>query len=259
MALLEGKKILITGLLSNRSIAYGVAKACHREGAKLAFSYAGERFKARAEGFAQEFDSELTFDCDVGDDEQIERLFSDLSLHWGELDGLVHSIAFAPSEAICGDFLEGLSREGFRAAHEISAYSFPAMAKAARSILSARASLLTLTYLGSERSMPNYNTMGLAKASLESSVRYAAQALGPSGVRVNAISAGPIKTLAAAGVKDFSSMLDLCAAHAPLRRNVSAEEVGNAAAFLLSDLASGVTGDILRVDAGFSTTVAGLC
>ena len=258
MGLLDGKKILITGLISNRSIAYGVAQACHREGAQLAFSYAGERFKARVEGFAGEFGSQLAFECDAQSDEQIEALFASLAQSWGSIDGLVHSLAFAAPEAISGDFLDGISREAYRQAHDISAYSFAAMAKAARSRLSPNASLLTMTYLGSQRSMPNYNTMGLAKASLEACVRYAAQALGPQGARVNAISAGPIKTLAASGVKDFGSMLDLCERSSPLGRNVSALEVGNAAAFLLSDLASGVTGEIMRVDAGFSNTVPGL-
>lgn len=259
MGFLQGKRILITGLLSNRSIAYGIASACRREGAELAFTYVGERFKGRAQDFAAEFGSDLIFDCDVGSDEAIAALFEGLQARWGQLDGLVHSIGFAPREAITGDFLEGLTREGFRQAHDISAYSFPALAKAARGMLSPKASLLTLSYLGAERAMPNYNTMGLAKASLEASVRYAAEALGPSGARVNAISAGPIKTLAASGVKDFSEMLAFVKANAPLRRNINAEEVGNAAAFLLSDLASGVTAEILRVDAGFSQVIGGVC
>ncbi|WP_338849892.1 enoyl-ACP reductase FabI [Massilia sp. W12] len=252
MAFLQGKKILITGLLSNRSIAYGIAKAAKREGAELAFTYVGERFKDRITDFAKEFGSELVFECDVASDEQIERLFADLAQSWPQFDGLVHSIGFAPREAIAGDFLEGFSREGFRIAHDISAYSFPAMAKAAMPMLSPNAALLTLTYLGSMRAIPNYNTMGLAKASLEASVRYLAESLGPRGVRVNGISAGPIKTLAASGVKDFSSLLGHVAKSAPLRRNVTIEEVGNVAAFMLSDLASGVTGEITYVDAGFS-------
>lgn len=258
MAFLQGKKILVTGVLSNRSIAYGIAQACRREGAELAFTYVGERFKDRITDFAKEFDSELVFECDVGSDEQINKLFADLGKSWDGLDGLVHAIGFAPREAIAGDFLGGLSREGFRIAHDISAYSFPAMAKAAAPMLRPNAALLTLTYLGAERVVPNYNTMGLAKASLEASVRYLADALGPRGVRVNGISAGPIKTLAASGIKDFSKILNFVKATAPLRRNVTLEDVGNAAAFLLSDLAGGITGEITYVDGGFSRVVGGL-
>jgi len=252
MAFLQGKKILITGLLSNRSIAYGIATACKREGAELAFTYVGERFKDRITDFAKEFGSELIFDCDVGSDEQINALFADLGKSWSQLDGFVHAIGFAPREAIAGDFLDGLSREGFRIAHDISAYSFPAMAKAARPMLSKNAALLTLSYLGAMRAIPNYNTMGLAKASLEASVRYTAESLGPQGVRVNGISAGPIKTLAASGIQDFGKLLGFVASHAPLRRNVTIDDVGNTAAFLLSDLSAGITGEITYVDCGFS-------
>jgi enoyl-[acyl-carrier protein] reductase I len=251
---LAGKKLLITGVLSNRSIAYGIARACHRQGAELAFSYVGERFKERITEFAAEFDSTLIFDCDVGSDEQIGQLFADLSKTWPKLDGFVHSIGFAPREAISGDFLEGLSREAFRIAHDISAYSFPAMAKAALPYLNDKSALLTLSYLGALRTVPNYNTMGLAKASLEASVRYLAESLGPRGMRVNGISAGPIKTLAASGIKDFGKLLGMVANAAPLRRNVTIEDVGNVAAFLLSDLASGVTAEITYVDGGFSQT-----
>jgi len=258
MAFLQGKKILITGLLSNRSIAYGIAEACKREGAELAFTYQGERFKERITEFADEFGSKLVFDCDVTSDEQINALFADLGKSWDRLDGLVHAIGFAPREAIGGDFLEGMTREGFRVAHDISAYSFPALAKAALPMLRPNASLLTLTYLGSIRAMPNYNTMGLAKASLEASVRYMAESLGPKGVRVNGISAGPIKTLAASGIKDFSKILNFVKAHSPLRRNVTIEDVGNASAFLLSDLAGGITGEITYVDGGFSHIVGGI-
>ncbi|MEC5218473.1 enoyl-[acyl-carrier protein] reductase I [Actimicrobium sp. GrIS 1.19] len=258
MAFLQGKKILITGLLSNRSIAYGVAAACKREGAELAFTYVGERFKERTADFAKEFGSELIFDCDVGSDEQITALFTDLAKSWDHLDGLVHAIGFAPRDAIGGDFLEGLSREGFKIAHDISAYSFPAMAKAALPMLRPNSSLLTLTYLGAIRVLPNYNTMGLAKASLEASVRYLAESLGPKGMRVNGISAGPIKTLAASGIKDFSKILNFVKAHSPLRRNVTQEDVGNSAAFLLSDLAAGITGEIMYVDGGFSHVVGGI-
>jgi enoyl-[acyl-carrier protein] reductase I len=252
MGFLSGKRLLITGVLSNRSIAYGIARACHREGAEIALSYVGERFKERTEGFAAEFGSKLIFDCDVADDAQIDRLFADLAAVWPQFDGFVHSIGFAPREAIAGDFLEGLSRESFRIAHDISAYSFPALAKAALPYLTPQAALLTLTYLGSVRSVPNYNTMGLAKASLEASVRYLASSLGPKGIRVNGISAGPIKTLAASGIKDFGKLLGEFAATAPLRRTVTIEDVGNVAAFMMSDLAAGVTSEITYVDAGFS-------
>jgi enoyl-[acyl-carrier protein] reductase I len=258
MGFLSGKKILITGLLSNRSIAYGIAKACHREGAELAFTYVGERFKERTTDFAKEFNSELIFDCDVGSDEQIEAVFTDLGKIWPQLDGLVHAIGFAPREAIAGDFLEGLSREAYRIAHDISAYSFPAMAKAALPMLKENSSLLTLTYLGAMRTVPHYNTMGLAKASLEASVRYLATSLGPKGIRVNGISAGPIKTLAASGIKDFGKLLSNFENMAPLRRNVTIEEVGNAASFLLSDLSRAITAEIIYVDNGFSQVAVGM-
>ena len=248
MGFLSGKKLLITGVLSNRSIAYGIARACRAQGAELAFSYVGERFKDRITEFAADFGSSLVFDCDVGDDAQIEKLFADLSVHWPRFDGFVHAIGYAPREAIAGDFLDGLSRENFRIAHDISAYSFPAMAKAALPYLNDKSSLLTLSYLGAIRSVPNYNTMGLAKASLEASVRYLAESLGPKGMRVNGISAGPIKTLAASGIKSFGK----------IRRNVTIDDVGNVAAFLLSDLAGGVTAEITYVDGGFSQVVGGI-
>jgi enoyl-[acyl-carrier protein] reductase I len=254
MGFLTGKKLLITGLLSNRSIAYGIAKSCRAQGAELAFSYVGERFKDRITEFAAEFDSTLIFDCDVSDDAQIDKMFADLSKAWPKFDGFVHSIGYAPREAIAGDFLDGLSREGFRIAHDISSYSFPGMAKAALPYLNPKSSLLTLSYLGALRTVPYYNTMGLAKASLEASVRYLAESLGPRGMRCNGISAGPIKTLAASAIKDFGKLLSIVAAASPLRRNVTIEEVGNVAAFLLSDLASGVTAEITYVDGGFSHT-----
>jgi enoyl-[acyl-carrier protein] reductase I len=256
MGFLTGKRLLITGVLNNRSLAYGIARACHREGAELAFSYQGERFKDRIAETAAEFGSRLTFDCDVSEDAQIERLFAQLGEHWDGFDGFVHAIAFAPRESIAGDFLDGLSRESFRTAHEISAYSFPAMAKAALPRLRLGASLLTLSYLGAVRYVPNYNTMGLAKASLESSVRFLAQSLGPRGMRVNAISAGPIKTLASSGIKDITKLLSDFAAQAPIRRNVTIDDVGNAAAFLLSDLAAGISAEVMYVDGGFSNVVA---
>ena len=258
MGFLTGKKLLITGVLSNRSIAYGIARACHAQGAELAFSDVGERFKDRITEFAADFGSKLIFDCDVGDDAQIERLFADLSAHWPTFDGFVHAIGYAPREAIAGDFLEGLSREGFKIAHDISAYSFPAMAKAALPHLNPNSALLTLTYLGAVRTVPNYNTMGLAKASLEASVRYLAESLGPRGMRVNGISAGPIKTLAASGIKGFGKILSVVAETSPIRRNVTLDDVGNVAAFLLSDLAGGVTAEITYVDGGFSQVVGGI-
>ena len=258
MGFLTDKRLLITGVLSNRSIAYGIARACREQGAELAFSYVGERFKDRITEFAAEFGSQLVFDCDVGDDAQIDRLFRDLSATWPKFDGFVHSIGFAPREAIAGDFLEGMTRENFRIAHDISAYSFPAMAKAALPYLNEKSALLTLSYLGAMRIVPNYNTMGLAKASLEASVRYLAGALGPRSIRVNGISAGPIKTLAASGIKDFGKLLNIVADSSPLRRNVTIEDVGNVAAFLLSDLAGGVTSEITYVDGGFSHTAIAL-
>ena len=262
MALLSGRKILVTGLLSNRSIAYGIAKVARREGAEIALTYQNERFRERAEDMARELGAVAALPCEVTSDAEIEALFQQLKNHWDGLDGLdglVHALAFAPREAIAGDFLEGMSREAFRQAHDISAYSFPALAKAALPMMKGRkASLLTLTYLGAERVVPNYNTMGLAKASLEAAVRYMAASLGPEGIRVNGISAGPIKTLAAAGISGFGKILKFVEEHAPLRRNVTTEDVGNAAAFLLSDLAAAITGEILHVDAGFSHVVAGI-
>jgi enoyl-[acyl-carrier protein] reductase I len=258
MGFLADKKILITGLLSKHSIAYGIAKACHREGAQLAFTYQTERFEDRIKKFAAEFGSDITIPLDVSSDEQIDNLFVELGKRWDGLDGLVHSIAYAPTEAIEGDFLNGISREAFRIAHDISSYSYAALAKGARPMMQGRkASLLALSYLGAERTMPNYNTMGLAKASLEAATRYLAFSLGPEGIRANAISAGPIKTLAASGIGNFGKLLSYNAHHAPLRRNVTIDEVGNAAAFMLSDLASGITGEIMYVDGGMNTTALG--
>jgi enoyl-[acyl-carrier protein] reductase I len=258
MGFLADKRILITGLQSKHSIAYGIARACHREGAQLAFTYQTERFEERIRKFAAEFGSDITIPLDVSSDEQIDNLFVELGKRWDGLDGLVHSIAYAPTEAIEGDFLNGITREAFRIAHEISSYSYPALVKAARPMMQGRkASALALSYLGAERTMPNYNTMGLAKASLEAATRYLAFCLGPEGIRANAISAGPIKTLAASGIGSFGRLLAYNAHHAPLRRNVTIDEVGNAAAFMLSDLASGITGEILYVDGGMNTTALG--
>lgn len=253
MGFLHGKRALITGVLNQRSIAWGIAQAMHREGAQLAFTYVSDKLRARVEEAAAAFGSDIVLPCDVGNDEQIAALFTSLGEHWDGLDILVHSIGFAPGEALSGEFLDGLNRENFRIAHDISAYSFPALAKAARPLMKGRnGALLTLSYLGADRALQNYNVMGLAKASLEASVRYLAYNLGPEGTRVNAISAGPIKTLAAAGVGNIRKMLDYAAHNAPLRRNVSIEEVGNTAAFLCSDLASGITGEVTFVDAGYN-------
>lgn len=252
MGFLKEKKLLISGMLTSSSLAYGIAKACRREGAELAFTYHDANVAKRVRKLAASLDSELCLACDVADDGQIADAFGQLAVHWGGLDGLVHAIGFAPAEAITGDLLSGLSREGFRAAHEISAYSFPAMAKAARPMLRPGSSLVTLSYIGAVRTMPGYNTMGMAKASLESSVKYLAKALGPDSIRVNAISAAPIRTVAASGLGSIEELLGTQAAQAPLKREIGIDEVGNAAAFLLSDLASGITSQIVYVDGGFN-------
>ncbi|HEX3897240.1 MAG TPA: enoyl-ACP reductase [Rudaea sp.] len=253
MGFLHGKRALITGIISQRSIAWGIADAMHREGAQLAFTYVNDSLKNRVDEAANAFGSNIVLPCDVAHDDQIEGLFAGLAKHWDGLDILVHSIGFAPREAIQGEYLDNLTRENFKIAHDISSYSLSAMAKAARPLMKGRGgSVLTLTYLGSDRAMANYNVMGVAKASLEASVRYLAYNLGQEGTRVNAISAGPIKTLAAAGVSNFRKMLEHVEQNSPLRRNVSIEEVGNVAAFLCSDLASGITGEIVFVDAGFN-------
>ena len=259
MGFLQGKKILVTGLLSNRSIAYGMAKAMSREGAVLAFTYQHADIKERVANLAADFGTLPVLPCDVSDDGEIERLFAALSERWDGLDGIVHSIAFAPRETLKGGFLDGLTRDAFRVAHDVSSYSFAALAKAGLPMMSGRkGALLTLTYLGARRAVPNYNVMGLAKASLEAAVRYLAQDLGPQGIRVNGISAGPIKTLAAAGIGGFGKVLKFVEENAPLRRNVTTEDVGNVAAFLMSDLAAGMTGGVTYVDAGFNTVVGGM-
>jgi enoyl-[acyl-carrier protein] reductase I len=254
MGFLAERKILITGVISNRSIAYGVARACQREGATLAFTYVNEDLKDRVVRLAREFGTCPILRCDVSRDDDIEGLFAALRAEWGQLDGLLHSIAYAPRESLGGDYLDTLSREAFAIAHDISSYSFAALAKGARPLMAGRAgSLVTLSYLGAVRSVPNYNVMGLAKASLESNVRYLAACLGPEGLRVNGISAGPIKTLAAAGIGNFGKLLSRFERAAPMRRNVTIDEVGNVAAFLLSDLASAITGEICYADCGYST------
>ncbi|MDI9335878.1 MAG: SDR family oxidoreductase [Gammaproteobacteria bacterium] len=252
---LKGKKLLITGVLSNRSIAYGIAQACYQQGAQLAFSFVGERTYTRVAKLAEDFQSDLLFDCDVSSDQQINDLFAQIHQKWQSFDGFVHSIGFSPKEGISGDFLTGLSREVFTTAHEISSYSFPAMVKASVPYLNDNACVLTLTYLGAHRITPSYNTMGLAKASLESSVRYCAGSLGAfgRGWRANAISAGPIKTVAAASMQDFGDILAVVGKHSPIQRNVTIQDVGHTAAFLMSDLAAGISAQIVYVDGGFST------
>ena len=260
MGFLEGKRALVTGVLSNRSIAWGIAQALHREGAELAFTYVDEKLRGRADEAATQLGSDIVLPCDVGRDSDIENLFESLAKQWDGLDILIHSIGFAPREALTGEFLDGLTRENFKIAHDISSYSLAALAKAARPMMKARnGAILTLTYLGSERALASYNVMGLAKASLEANVRYLALNLGPEGTRVNAISAGPIRTLAASGVAGLRKMIDHVAHVAPLRRSVTIDDVGNAAAFLCSDLAAGITGEVVYVDAGYSTLgMAGL-
>ncbi len=253
MAFLTGKRALIVGIASQRSIACGIAQAMHREGAELAFTFQNERLAPRVRDIAADLGSQICLPCDVESDSAIDAVFTELGQQWDGLDIIVHAVAFAPREALKGDYLDSLDREAFRIAHDISAYSFSALAKAARPMLRNRnGALITLSYLGAERVLPNYNVMGVAKAALEANVRYMAESLGPEGVRVNAISAGPMKTLAAAGISGFRKFLDDAANNSPLRRNVSLEDVGNAAAFLCSDLALGITGEILYVDAGFN-------
>jgi enoyl-[acyl-carrier protein] reductase I len=257
MGFMQGKRVLIVGLASNKSIAWGIANAMYRQGAELAFTYQNEKLKDRVTTMAGECESSISLELDVANDEQINQVFVELGNHWDGLDCIVHSVAFAPRDALDGDYVNATTRENFSTAHDISSYSFTALAKAGRPMMQGRnGSLLTLSYLGAERAIPNYNVMGVAKASLEANVRYMAAALGPEGTRVNAISAGPIRTLASAGINNFKSMLSKAAGTAPLRKNVTIEEVGNAAAFMCSDLASGITGEILYVDGGYN--IAGL-
>ena len=253
MGFLEGKKILIVGVANKFSIASGIAESMHNQGAELILSYQSERLKDKVMKLGNTY-----IECDVASDESISNMMDVIKNKWGYLDGIVHAVGFAPANELDGDFVEAATREGFKIAHDISVYSFTALAKAGNSLMTGRnASLLTLSYLGAERTLPNYNVMGVAKAALESTTRYLANSLGPQGIRVNAISAGPVKTLAASGVKSFKKMLTYNAERAPLKRNISISEVGNAGAFLCSDLASGITGEILYVDAGFNITAMG--
>ncbi|AFP84594.1 enoyl-ACP reductase FabI [secondary endosymbiont of Ctenarytaina eucalypti] len=252
MGFLSGKRILVTGVASKRSIAYGIAQALHRESAEISFTYQHEKLKSRVERIALDFQSSIVLPCNVAEDSSIATLFANLSTFWPMFDGFVHAIAYAPSGQLNGNYLNAITREGFAVAHDISAYSFAALAKACQPMLNLNSALLTLTYLGAERVIPNYNVMGLAKASLEANARYMANSMGPQGVRVNAISAGPIKTLAAAGIKNFKKMLSYCESISPIRRVVTIEDIGNAAAFLCSDLSAGITGEVIHVDGGFN-------
>ncbi len=252
MGFLTGKKALIIGVASKRSIAWGIAKSMHREGAELAFTYQNDRLKDRVVEYATELGSDIVLPCDVEHDNEIDATMTALADKWGKFDILIHAVGFAPRDQLEGDYLDNVTREGFRIAHDISSYSFAAVGKAARPILNENASLLTLSYLGAVRSMPNYNVMGLAKASLEANTRFMAHSLGPQGIRVNAISAGPIRTLAASGIGDFKKLLNYVSDTAPLKRNVTTEQVGDTAAFLCSDMAGGITGQIVYVDNGFS-------
>jgi enoyl-[acyl-carrier protein] reductase I len=252
MGFLDNKRALIVGVASNRSIAYGVAAAMHREGAELAFTYQGDKLKDRVSGFAAEFGSDIVLPLDVGSDEQITQTFEALGQRWDGLDIIVHSVGFAPRDQLEGSYVDAVTREGFRIAHDISAYSLAALAKAGRPMMQGRnGAIVTMSYLGAVRTVPNYNVMGVAKAALEANVRYLADSMGPEGTRVNAVSAGPIRTLAASGISGFRGMLAEAEQKTPLRRNVTIDEVGNAAAFLCSDLASGITGDVLYVDSGY--------
>ncbi|RYU62927.1 enoyl-ACP reductase [Methylolobus aquaticus] len=253
MGFMQGKKVLIVGVAGNRSIAWGIAQAMKREGAELAFNYQNEKLRERVEGLAAECGSSIVLPCDVSSDDEISAMFEHLGQRWDGLDCIVHSVAFAPRDALEGSYIDSVTRENFRTAHDVSSYSFAALAKAGRALMAGRnGSLLTLSYLGAERALPNYNVMGVAKASLEANVRYLAYSLGPEGTRVNAVSAGPIRTLAASGISNFRDMLTKAESAAPLRKNVTIEEVGNAGAFLCSDLASGITGEIVYVDAGYN-------
>ncbi|SFV58093.1 Enoyl-[acyl-carrier-protein] reductase [NADH] [hydrothermal vent metagenome] len=253
---LTGKKALIVGVASNRSIAWGIAQAMFKQGCELAFTYQNDKLKDRVEKFANECNSKIVIECDVSSDESIKQTFTTLKQSWDDIDIIIHSVAFAHRDALSGNYLDVTTRENFLTAHDVSSYSFTALAKEAKSMLNKGGSLLTVSYLGAIRAIPNYNVMGIAKASLEANVRYMAAAMGENNIRVNAISAGPIKTLAASGIKGFGTLLKYAADSSALKRNVTIEEVGNTAAFLTSDLASGITGEITYVDAGYSFTEA---
>jgi len=253
MGFLAGKRAVIVGLASTRSIAWGIAQALRAQGAELAFNYQTEKLRGRVEKMAADLNSDITLPLDVTEDDQIQDFFGKLSKHWDGFDILIHSVAYAPAEQLEGGYIEAINREGFRIAHDVSSYSFAALAKTSRPMIQEGGALLTLSYLGAVRSLPNYNVMGLAKASLEANVRFMAFDLGADGIRVNAISAGPIRTLAASGIKGMRQMLTHVSEAAPLKRNVTIEDVGNAASFLVSDLAAGVTGEVLYVDAGYNT------
>ncbi len=259
MGFLNGKKALIVGLASHRSIAWGIAQAMHREGAELAFTYQNEKLQSHVEKMAAELDSDIAIPCDIGHDSDIEKAYEHLDDYWDHLDIIVHSVAYAPHEALEGDYLDTVTRDAFNTAHEISSYSFAALAKAGRNMMEGRnGALITISHLGAERTLPSYNVMGLAKASLEANVRYMAASLGPDGIRVNSISAGPVKALTATGISNFRHILNHVEKNAPLRRNITIEEVGNTAAFLCSDLASGITGENIYVDGGYNTIGMGL-
>ncbi|URJ23748.1 enoyl-ACP reductase FabI [Blochmannia endosymbiont of Camponotus sp.] len=252
MALLSNKRILVTGIANNRSIAYGIAQSLHREGAELAFTYHTDKLKLRVQNLSKNFDSDIVLPCDVSEDSCIDKLFVELNKKWSTFDGFVHAIAFAPTDQLTGNYVDTVTREGFTLSHTISSYSFVGIAKACRNMLTNSASLVTLTYLGAMRATPYYNVMGLAKASLEANTRYMANAMGPKGIRVNAISCGPVRTLASSGIKNFKKMLLCYQRQSPIRRNISIEEIGNVAVFLFSDLSSGITGEIIYVDGGFN-------
>lgn len=253
MGFLNGKRAVIIGLASNRSIAYGIARAMGEQGAELAFNYQNEKLEGRVNKMAAELGSEIALPLDVSDDQAIDGFFAELGKHWDGFDILVHSVAFAPADQLDGKYIDCVTREGFRIAHDVSSYSLAALAKASRPMMANRnGAIVTLSYLGAMRALPSYNVMGLAKASLEANVRFLALDLGEEGTRVNAISAGPIKTLAAAGVKGMRQMLHKVAEASPLKRNVSTADVGNTAAFLCSDLAAGITGQVLYVDSGYN-------
>ncbi|AKZ65844.1 Enoyl-[acyl-carrier-protein] reductase [NADH] [Candidatus Palibaumannia cicadellinicola] len=253
--MLTGKRILVTGIASNRSIAYGITKALYRYGAELAFTYQNDKLKSRVEKFAVDFNSSIVLQCDVAKDDSIKAMFDYLAKVWQKFDGFIHAIAYAPSNQLNGDYISTITREGFAISHDISSYSFVALTKASRHMLNPNSALVTLTYLGAERAIPNYNVMGLAKASLEANTRYMANAIGPQGVRVNAISAGPIRTLAASSISNFKKMQNYCESVTPIRRLVTIDDIGNTAAFLCSDLSAGITGEVIHVDGGFNIAV----